>query len=93
MKKPTQMNYRALNLMIAPEIKELLDRLALRRGCSMAEVVRRALTLALPLLDAVWNAEERRLDEGAAEELQAPVSAGASGEVHGEEEQGDGPSR
>ncbi len=93
MKKSTQTNYRALNLMIAPELKEQLEHLAFCRGCTMAMVVRRALALALPLLDAVWNAEQKAITDTGGAILDAAAESPDSEPDYGNDEQGVGPVR
>ena len=56
---------RPLNIFVSYELKQALEELAERHDRTLTNVVRTLLTMAIPVVNAVWEAEGRLLQESA----------------------------
>lgn len=54
---------RPLNIFVSYELKQALEELAERHDRTLTSVVRTLLTMAIPVVNAVWEAEETLLQE------------------------------
>lgn len=54
---------RSLNLQVSWELKQALEELAQRHDRTLATVVRSLLRLGIPVLNGIWEAERKMLDD------------------------------
>ncbi len=54
---------RALNILVPAELKEALDNSARKYNVNVADIVRVAVRTMLPVLGALWNAQQDVLNE------------------------------
>jgi hypothetical protein len=54
---------RPLNIQVSWELKQALEELAQRHDRTLATVVRSLLRLGIPVLNGIWEAERKMLDD------------------------------
>lgn len=54
---------RSLNIQVSWELKQALEELAQRYDRTLATVVRSLLRLGIPVLQGIWEAERKMLDD------------------------------
>ncbi len=54
---------RALNILIAAELKQALEESASRYNVNVADIVRVSVRTMLPVLEALWNAQQAVMNE------------------------------
>ncbi len=52
-----------LNIYVSKELKQALEELARRHDRTLATVVRSLLRIGIPLLEGIWQGEERMLND------------------------------